>query len=111
MPAKLLRVASAETPRQTAPAWPVGIAVLAVLAVLLLLWAWSESSDARVIARMAPADRATLFQVTRNKAEVVCGNPELEEQCHAEIDLLSKFPECGAECRDFVAVHRPHGSR
>ena len=111
MPAKLLRIASAETPRRTARTWPAGIAVLAALAIVLVLWGWSETSDARVLARMTPADRATLFQVTRNKAEVVCANPELEDQCRAEVDLLSKFPECRTECRGFVAAHRPHGTR
>jgi hypothetical protein len=41
----------------------------------------------------------------------VCAAPDLENRCQAEIDLLSKFPECGAECRAFVAVHRPPASR
>jgi len=111
MPPKLLHIPSTEARPRGGPVRLVGTAVLAAMAIALFLWGWSRGSDARVIAHMAPADRATLFQVTRSKAEVLCANPRLEDRCLAEVDLLSEFPECGTECREFVARHRAHGSR
>ena len=95
--------------RRSALGWRALLAVLLLL-VVFGLW-WTFSSDARVLERMAPAERAKLFQLTRSKAEAVCATRGLEERCRAEIDLLSVFPECGAECQAFVAGNRPRASR
>lgn len=82
-----------------------------VLLALVFFWGWSRGYDARVLAHMPRAEREKLFQLTRGKAEALCGDPDLEERCRSEVDLLSKFPECGAECQEFVARHRPRASR
>jgi hypothetical protein len=111
MSAKLMRTASLEPPLRPAIGWPVGMVLILSVLIVLFVWGWSLNSDARILGRMAPSQRARLFQLTRSKAEAVCAAPDLEDRCQAEIDLLSKFPECGAECRAFVAVHRPPASR
>jgi hypothetical protein len=108
---KLMRAESVETPVKAAPGWPMGIVLILAVLILLLVWGWSLGSDARILARMAPTDRARLFQLTRSKAEALCAAPDLEDRCRAEIDLLSKFPECGAGCQGFVASHRSRASR
>jgi len=91
--------------------WPAGLALLVALAIALFVWGWIRGSDARVLARLPADERARLFQLTRNKAEAVCASPGLEERCRAEVELLSEFPECSADCRAFVARHRPRASR
>jgi hypothetical protein len=111
MSAKLMRAASLDAPEKTAIGWPAGIVLILSALILLFVWGWSLGSDARILARMAPSERARLFQLTRNKAEVLCVTPDLEDGCRAEVDLLSKFPECGADCQGFVASHRPRASR
>lgn len=111
MAAKPLRADSLDTPVKTALGWPAGIVLMLAGLILLLVWVWSLGSDARILARMAPTERARLFELSRNKAEALCAAPGLEDQCRAEIDLLSKFPECGADCRMFVAAHKPPASR
>jgi hypothetical protein len=93
------------------PSWPAGVALLAALVIALLVWGWTRGSDARVLAGLPAAERARLFQLTWSKAEALCAEPGLEEQCRAEAALLSEFPECGADCRTFVARHKPRGSR
>lgn len=89
--------------------WRAGLAI-ALLLIVFGLW-WGLGSDSRVLGRMDPAERARLFQVTRSSAEAICATPGFEERCRAEIELLSKFPECGTECRAFVARNRPRASR
>ena len=81
------------------------------MAIALFVWGWIRGSDARVLARLPAEERARLFQLTRNKAEAVCASPDLENQCRAEVELLSEFPECSGDCRTFVARHKPRGSR
>jgi hypothetical protein len=91
--------------------WPAGLALLVAMAIALFVWGWIRGSDARVLARLPADERARLFQLTRNKAEALCAEPGLEDQCRAEVDLLAEFPECSAECRTFVTRHKPRGSR
>ena len=91
--------------------WPMGMALLAAIAIALLAWGWIRNSDARVIARLPADERAHLFQLTRDKAEAVCAEPGLEDRCRAEVELLSEFPECSADCQAFVTRQRPRGSR
>jgi hypothetical protein len=91
--------------------WPVGLALLVAMVFALFFWGWARGSDARVLAGLPTAERARLFQLTRNKAEALCTAPGLEEQCQAEVELLSQFPECGADCQTFVARYKPRGSR
>ena len=95
--------------RRSALGWRALLALLLLL-VVFALW-WTFSSDARVLERMAPAERAKLFQLTRSKAEAVCAEPGLEDRCREEVELLSEFPECSGDCRTFVARHKPRGSR
>ena len=99
----------AEPDRRTAFGWRAGLAIALLLIVFILCW--GLGSDSRVLGKMDPAERARLFQVTRNSAEAVCATTGFEERCRAEIDLLSKFPECAAECQAFVGRNRPRASR
>jgi hypothetical protein len=92
-------------------AWPVGLGLLVVVALVLFSWGWTRGADARILARLPADERARLFQVTRAKAEAFCEAHGLEDQCRAEVDLLAEFPDCDADCRAFVARHRPHASR
>ena len=93
------------------PGWPVGLALFIVVALALFFWGWTRGSDARVLARLPAQERVRLFQLTRSKAEALCAEPGLEEPCHSEVELLSEFPECSADCQTFVAGHKPRGSR
>ena len=84
--------------------------LLAVLA-LAFAWGWKESSESRALARMNAADRARLFAATRDEATALCSDPDLEERCRTQVELLSFFPECNAECQAFVARHRVRSVR
>jgi hypothetical protein len=108
---KPMRAASLDAPVKPAPGWPAGIVLILAVLMVLLVWGWSLGSDARTLARISPSERGRLFQLTRDKAGALCTARGLEEQCQAEIDLLSKFPECSTECRAFVAAHRSAASR
>jgi len=109
MSAKLIPAVPTDTP--TGRAWPAGLVVLLAVLAALFFWGWSRGSDARILARLPAAERARLFEYTRGKAETLCATPDLEDECRAEVELLSKFPECGAECQGFVAEHRARASR
>jgi hypothetical protein len=111
MSLKLMRAGALDAPVRTTLGWPAGIVVILAVLITLFVWGWSLNSDTRILARMAPSERARLFQLTRSKAEAVCAAPGLEDQCAAEINLMAKFPECSTECRAFVAVHKPPASR
>ena len=111
MAPKLIRLAPLDAPRRVTVSWPAGLALVVAIAFALFFWGWTRGSDARVIARLPAEERARLFRLTRSKAEAVCATRGLEERCRAEIDLLSVFPECGAECQAFVASNRPRASR
>jgi len=111
MAAKLIRLAPPDASRRVTIGWPAGLALLVAMAIGLFVWGWLRGSDARVIARLPAEERARLFQLTRSKAEAVCEEPRLEDRCRAEVELLSEFPECSADCRAFVARHRPRASR
>jgi hypothetical protein len=84
--------------------------LLAVLA-LAFAWGWKESSESRALARMNAADRTRLFGATRDEANALCSDPDLEERCRTQVELLSLFPECDTECQAFVARHRPRSVR
>ena len=111
MAAKLIRLAPPDASRPVTISWAAGLALLVAMAIALFVWGWIRGSDARVLARLPAEERARLFQLTRNKAEAVCASPDLENQCRAEVELLSEFPECGADCHAFVVQHRPRASR
>jgi hypothetical protein len=111
MPLKLIRRTSSDVRRATPLGWPAGLALLVAMAALLLFWSWSRGSDARSLARMPAVERARLFQLTRDKAQVLCADRNLEDRCREEVDLLSKFPECDAEWLRFVARTHPPASR
>jgi hypothetical protein len=111
MAPKLLRLSSLDAPRRMTVGWPVGLALLVAMAIALFIWGWIRGSDARVLARLPAGERARLFQLTRSKAEALCAEPDLEDRCRAEVELLLEFPECGNDCQAFVARHRPRGSR
>jgi hypothetical protein len=111
MAPKLLRLSSLDAPRRMTVGWPVGLALLVAMVIALFVWGWIRGSDARVLARLPADERGRLFQLTRNKAEALCAEPALEDRCRAEVELLAEFPECTADCRAFVAQHRPRSSR
>ena len=110
MSPKLMR-AQLDAPMRTEVAWPAVIVLVFAGLIALFGWGWTRGYDARVLAHMPRTERETLFHLTRSKAEALCGNLELEDRCRAEVELLSKFPECGLECQEFVARHRPRASR
>jgi len=111
MAAKLIRLAPPDASRRVMISWAARLALLVAMALALIVWGWIRGSDARVLARLPADERARLFQLTRSKAEAFCASPELEDQCRAEVELLSEFPDCSADCRAFVAQHRPRASR
>jgi len=111
MAPKLIRLAPLDAPRRVTVSWPAGLALVVAIAFALFFWGWTRGSDARVIARLPAEERARLFRLTRSKAEAVCAEPGLEDRCREEVELLSEFPECSADCRAFVARHRPRASR
>ena len=111
MSPKAIRLAPLDPSRQLMVGWALGLGLLVAVAIALFVWGWTRGSDARVLARLPVEERARLFQLTRNKADALCAEPRLEERCRAEVELLSAFPECTGECREFVAHHKPRGSR
>src|SRR5215470_13945286 len=111
MASKLIRLAPPDPLRRLPVSWPVGLALLVAVAIALFVWGWIRGSDARVLAGLPAGERARLFQLTRSKAEAICAEPGLDDRCRAEVELLSEFPECTGECREFVAQHQPRGSR
>lgn len=92
-------------------AWPVGLGLLAAVLLVLFSWGWTRGADARTLARLPADERARLFRVTRAKAEAFCEDPQLEDRCRDEVDLLAEFPECDVACRALVARHHPGASR
>jgi len=108
MPVKVIPD-SLDTGRGARFGWRAGLALVLLLAVFGL-W-WSLGTDARVLSRMEPVERARLFDVTRRNAEAICATRGFEDRCRAAVELLGKFPECGTECQAFVARNRPRASR
>ncbi len=111
MPLEPIRHPSPDPRRRAPVALRAGLLLLLAIAATSLFWGWTRGSDARTLARMPAAERARLFQLTRDKAQALCADRNLEDLCREEVDLLSKFPECDAECRSFVARNHPPASR
>jgi hypothetical protein len=111
MTPKLLRLEPVDASRRMTVSWPVGLSLLVAVVLGLFFWGWTRGSDARALAGLPTAERARLYQLTRSNAEALCAEPGLEDQCRAEVKLLSQFPECSADCQTFVAEHRPRASR
>ena len=111
MPLKPLRDASEDASARPSRGWRAGLVLVVAFVAVLLFWGWSRGSDARTLARMPAAERARLFRLTRDKADALCADRDLEDRCREEVELLSKFPECDAECRTFVARNLPSASR
>ena len=83
---------------------------MAVIA-LLELWGWLRNADSRALASMDPDLRGELFRRSRADSEAICARPELEDECRARLEFLSRFPECDASCRALVANHLWHPAR
>jgi hypothetical protein len=68
------------------------------------------------VRRLAPAERAPIYERSLGEAEVACTTPEartgaLRDQCLGQAELLTLFPECDGRCQRLVEAILPHARR
>ncbi|MFL5347785.1 MAG: hypothetical protein ACJ8AT_23600 [Hyalangium sp.] len=97
--------------------WPwqrlllIGILLVALLLVLIT---WGALSERRAVERMAPQERALLFQQTWKGFELLCqgqADPGLVSRCGDQARFLKEFPECQEDCRQQVDSFSNRASR
>jgi hypothetical protein len=88
----------------------VAAAVVLATVAAFALWMWSSKSERQALLDMPAEERRALYQDTFRAARTMCHSaetaPALKDQCDKSADLLRDFPECDAECVDFVASVR-----
>ncbi len=101
----------------TPQAWPwqrlllIGILLVALLVALIT---WGTVSERRAVERMAPQERALLFQQTWKSFELLCqGQTDsgLASRCSEQARFLKEFPECQEDCHRQIDSFNSRASR
>lgn len=97
--------------------WPwqrillIGILLVVLLLVLIT---WGTMSERRAVERMAPQERALLFQQTWKEFELLCegkADSGLSSRCGDQARFLKEFPECQEDCRRQIDSFNKGASR
>ncbi|MCP3136862.1 hypothetical protein [Pyxidicoccus xibeiensis] len=90
------------------------VVVLGVLVLILgTVWLYLQGGENRALKAMAPAQRAALFQETRDDFRQGCVtdagvlNPRFAKRCRRQADFLTRFEECDEACRREIAPALP----
>jgi hypothetical protein len=93
--------------REVARVVLTGLVVLG-LAVALL---WRMGAEQRAIDRMDPTERRAVYEQAFGELQRLCGagprDDALERRCAEQIRFVTRFPECGPECREVARRHNP----
>ncbi|WP_434346700.1 hypothetical protein ACN6A1_35850 [Myxococcus virescens] len=89
-------------------------AVLVGLVLLLLggVWLYLQGGENRALNALSPAQRASLFQETRDSFREMCmgdaGTSRFPKRCAQMADFLTRFTECDTTCQQEIApaLHR-----
>jgi cytochrome b pre-mRNA-processing protein 3 len=93
---------------------------LVVLAVVLLVlgavWLYLQGGENRALNALSPAQRAALFQETRDSIRLMCLSDAgvkkaFKGRCAQQADFLARFPECDAACQQEIAPFIPEATR
>lgn len=93
---------------------------LVVVGVVLLLlgglWLYLQGGENRALNAMSPAQRAALFQETRDSIRLMCESDagvkkSFQARCARQADFLNRFPECDAACKREIEPFLPEASR
>ena len=91
--------------------WLVGIAAFVAGVSIAIFWIWRQPAEPAALRRMAPDDRATLFQRTYDATRTLCDaartDDALHERCASWAEFLLDFPECDDACREFATSQAP----
>jgi len=92
----------------------VAAVVLAIIGVLVA-WFWTSDEERRALQEMPAEQRRALYDDSLKAARAMCRSaesaPPLAQHCRESAELLTAFPECDAECIDFVRRARPQPAR
>jgi len=91
--------------------WLVGIVAFVAGVSFVVFWIWRRPAESAALQRMAPDDRALLFQRTYDATRTLCDaartDDALHERCASWAEFLLDFPECDAACREFATSQAP----
>ena len=91
--------------------WLVGVTAFVCGLLVVLLWIWRSPSEPGALRRMAPDDRARLYQETYAATRTLCdaarNDDGLRDRCASWAEFLLDFPECDDACREFAIPHAP----
>ncbi|MCY1017974.1 hypothetical protein [Pyxidicoccus sp. MSG2] len=87
-----------------------------VLLVLGAVWLYLQGGENRALNAMSPAQRAALFQETRDSIRLMCLSDAgvkkaFQGRCAKQADFLVRFPECDEACKQEVAPMLPQPTR
>ncbi len=89
--------------RQTRKALLLGL----VLLLLCGVWLYLQGGENRALNALSPAQRASLFQETRESFQELCtgdaGTSRFPRRCAQLADFLTRFTECDEACRQEIA--------
>jgi hypothetical protein len=79
-----------------------------VLLVLVGVWLYLQGGENRALNALSPAQRAALFQETRDSIRLMCLGDAgvkkgLQARCAQQADFLNRFPECDEACKREIA--------
>lgn len=83
-----------------------------VLLVLAGVWLYVQGGENRALNALSPAQRAALFQETRDDLRLLCMSDaglkkSARGRCAKQADFLVRFPECDEACRREVQSFLP----
>jgi hypothetical protein len=90
-----------------------------VLLLLGFVWLYLQGGENRALNAMSPAQRAALFQETRDSIRLMCLSDAgvksvkkgLQARCAQQADFLNRFPECDAACKQEIEPFLPAATR
>jgi hypothetical protein len=85
-----------------------------LLIVVIAAHGWVQNT--RSIRRLAPAERARMYESSFREAEAACTTPDaragtLHDHCLGQAELLTLFPECDGRCQRLAQAILPHARR
>ena len=90
------------------------LTIVALFTLACAAYGWRAYLRSTEVAQLPEVERRAFYQRTLETVRTVCATPvgpDLAEHCQAQAELLLRFPECDASCRDLALHYGPRATR